>query len=92
MTFSIPLAQSLAERDTVPLSLLVVLPASRAGRRETMMPMCYLFLTTPLDLGVRLTTLPETVKKMRNSVHLMGLEEEASLHISPIGLSGGLVS
>lgn len=78
--------------DTVPLSWLVVLPASRAGRCETMTPTCFLFLTTRLDLGVRLPILTETVKKMRNSVHLMGLEEEASLHISPIRLSGGLVS
>lgn len=51
-----------------------------------MTPKCYFFLITPLDLGVLLPTLTETVKKMRNSVHLMGLEEKASLHISPIGL------
>lgn len=91
MTFSIPLAQSLAEKDTVPLSLLVVLPASRVGRRETMTPQCYLSLTTPFDLGVRLPTLTETEENEKQCALNGAGRGSFSAHLSHRTLWGSCV-
>lgn len=63
-------------------------PLPKQRQCKILTPTYRLFLTTPLDLGVHLPTLTVTLKQMRNSVHLLGLEKETFLHILCIDLSG----